>query len=60
MKFIVTSRIHILEMLMGMYMLHCASYNLIYGNDHFYIYLVLQAGAFFVIGLGYVGTFVPN
>ncbi|CAN4117111.1 unnamed protein product [Withania somnifera] len=53
-------RIHVLELLMGMYMLHCAIYNMLFGSDHFFIYLFLQAGAFFVVGIGYVGTFVPN
>ncbi|XP_060201477.1 glucomannan 4-beta-mannosyltransferase 1-like isoform X1 [Lycium barbarum] len=53
-------RVHFLELLMGMYMLHCAIYNMLFGNDHFFIYLFLQAGAFFIVGIGYVGTFVPN
>nr|XP_009765561.1 PREDICTED: mannan synthase 1-like isoform X1 [Nicotiana sylvestris] len=53
-------RIHVLELLMGMYMLYCAIYNMLFGNDHFFIYLFLQAGAFFIVGVGYVGTFVPN
>ncbi|XP_055812124.1 glucomannan 4-beta-mannosyltransferase 1-like [Solanum dulcamara] len=53
-------RIHVLELLMGMYMLHCAIYNMLFGSDHFFIYLFLQAGAFFIVGIGYVGTFVPN
>ncbi|XP_059669825.1 glucomannan 4-beta-mannosyltransferase 1-like isoform X1 [Cornus florida] len=53
-------RIHITELVMGMFMLHCAIYNLLFGKDHFFIYLFLQAGAFFIIGLGYVGTSVSN
>ncbi|XP_059305882.1 glucomannan 4-beta-mannosyltransferase 1-like [Lycium ferocissimum] len=53
-------RVHVLELLMGMYMLHCAIYNMLFGNDHFFIYLFLQAGAFFIVGIGYVGTFVPS
>ncbi|POO01733.1 Nucleotide-diphospho-sugar transferase [Trema orientale] len=53
-------RIHILELIMGMFMLHCAVYNLQYGKDHLFLYLLLQAGAFFIMGFGYVGTFVPN
>ncbi|KAF3441825.1 hypothetical protein FNV43_RR15740 [Rhamnella rubrinervis] len=53
-------RFHILEMIMGTFMLHCAIYDLLYGKDHFFIYLLLQAGAFFIMGFGYVGTFVPN
>lgn len=45
---------------MGMFMLHCAIYDLLFGKDHFFIYLLLQAGAFFIVGFGYVGTFVSN
>ena len=45
---------------MGMYMLHCAVYDLLYGKDHLFLYLLLQAGAFFIMGFGYVGTFVSN
>ncbi|KAF7149263.1 hypothetical protein RHSIM_Rhsim03G0091800 [Rhododendron simsii] len=53
-------RIHVLELIMGVFMLHCAIYNLLYGRDHFFVYLLLQAGAFFTIGFGHVGTFVSN
>ncbi|KAJ4704959.1 Glucomannan 4-beta-mannosyltransferase 9 [Melia azedarach] len=53
-------RIHVLEVIMGMFMLYCAIYNLLFGEDHFFVYLLLQAGAFFTMGLGYVGTIVPN
>ncbi|XP_012836037.1 PREDICTED: mannan synthase 1-like [Erythranthe guttata] len=56
----ITERIHILEIVVGMYLLHCAIYNMLYGHNHFFIYLLLQAGAFFIIGVGYIGTFVPN
>ncbi|CDP06773.1 unnamed protein product [Coffea canephora] len=56
----IAERIHFLELIMGMYMLHCAFYNMIFANDHFFIYLLLQAGAFFTIGLGYIGTIVPT
>ncbi|CAI9766333.1 unnamed protein product [Fraxinus pennsylvanica] len=56
----IRERIHILELIMGMCLLHCAVYNMFYGNNHFFIYLLLQAAAFFVVGLGYVGTVIPN
>ncbi|KAI4349111.1 hypothetical protein L6164_009748 [Bauhinia variegata] len=59
-KFRFTERIHPLEIIMGMFMLHCAIYDLLFGHDHFYIYLLLQAGAFFTMGFGQMGTFVPN
>ncbi|KAF3786905.1 Mannan synthase 1 [Nymphaea thermarum] len=49
-------RIHTLEILMGIFLSYCAIYDLLFGHDHFYIYLSLQASAFFIIGFGYVGT----
>lgn len=59
-KFDFVYRIQILELAVGMYLLHCAIYNILFGHNHFFIYLLLQAGAFFIVGVGYVGTFVPN
>ncbi|KAL6521069.1 hypothetical protein OROGR_017638 [Orobanche gracilis] len=56
----VIERIQVLELLVGMYLLHCAIYNILFGENHFFIYLLLQAGAFFIVGLGHIGTFVPN
>ncbi|XP_042045978.1 glucomannan 4-beta-mannosyltransferase 9-like [Salvia splendens] len=57
-KFI--DRFHFLELGFGCYLLLCGCYDLIYGKYHFFIYLLLQAIAFFVMGFGYVGTFVPS
>ncbi|XP_057438291.1 glucomannan 4-beta-mannosyltransferase 1 isoform X2 [Lotus japonicus] len=54
------NRINLLEIIVGMYMLHCAIYDLLFGHDHFFVYLLLQAGAFFTMGFGLVGTIVPN
>lgn len=56
----VLSRIHKLELLMGLFMFYCALYNMSYWNDHMFIYLFLQSGAFFTIAFGFVGTFVPS
>ncbi|KAL5135354.1 Glucomannan 4-beta-mannosyltransferase 1 [Glycine soja] len=56
--FRIIDRIHPLEIIVGMYMLHCAIYDLLFGHDHFFIYLLLQAGAFFTMGFGQVGTIV--
>ncbi|XP_072976034.1 glucomannan 4-beta-mannosyltransferase 1-like isoform X1 [Typha angustifolia] len=53
-------RIHIMELFMGLYLLYCAIYDLMFHHDHFYIYLLFQAGAFFIMGFGCVGTFVPS
>ena len=53
-------RLHILELLVGLYIFFCAVYDFNFGHNHFYLYLFLQAGAFFIIGFGYIGTFVPT
>ncbi|OIW11301.1 hypothetical protein TanjilG_20450 [Lupinus angustifolius] len=58
--FRISERIHPLEIIVGMFMLHCAIYDLLFGQDHFFVYLLLQAGAFFTMGFGLVGTVVPN
>jgi beta-mannan synthase len=47
---------HTPEILMGLCLLYCAIYDIIFGHDHFYIYLLMQSAAAFVIGLGYVGS----
>lgn len=53
-------RLHVLELSTGVFLFFCASYDLAFGKNHFYIYLYLQAAAFFVMGFGYIGTFVPT
>ncbi|MED6121467.1 hypothetical protein PIB30_030436 [Stylosanthes scabra] len=59
-RFRIIERINPLEIIVGMYMLHCAIYDLLFGHDHFFVYLLLQAGAFFTMGFGQVGSFVPD
>ncbi|XP_074366328.1 glucomannan 4-beta-mannosyltransferase 1-like [Apium graveolens] len=49
-----------LEISFGFFMLFCAWYDFNFGKYHYYIYLFLQSIAFFVVGVGYVGTLVPN
>ncbi|XP_059456289.1 glucomannan 4-beta-mannosyltransferase 9-like [Corylus avellana] len=53
-------RIHLLELGVGAYLFYCGCYDLSFGKNRFFIYLFLQSIAFFVVGVGYVGTFVPN
>ncbi|CAN6452334.1 unnamed protein product [Victoria cruziana] len=53
-------RLHLLELGFGVFLFFCACYDLANGKNHYYIYLYLQAVAFFVMGFGYVGTFVPS
>ncbi|XP_042054359.1 glucomannan 4-beta-mannosyltransferase 9-like [Salvia splendens] len=59
-RFNFIDRLNLLELGFGCYLLFCGCYDLIYGKYHFFIYLLLQAIAFFVMGFGYVGTFVPS
>lgn len=54
-----TNRLHFSELLMGLFLLYVACYDMIFGKDHMFVYLLLQAGAFFVIGVGYVGISTP-
>ncbi|XP_058083616.1 glucomannan 4-beta-mannosyltransferase 1-like [Magnolia sinica] len=56
-KFI--ERIHVMELIMGAFLLYCAIYNVFLGRDYFF-YLFLQSAAFFVMGFVYMGTFVPS
>lgn len=56
----ITERIHTTEIAVGAYLFFCGGYDVAYGRNHYFIYLFLQAFAFFVAGFGYVGTFVPT
>ncbi|XP_075498971.1 glucomannan 4-beta-mannosyltransferase 9-like [Primulina tabacum] len=53
-------RLHLLELASGAYLLFCGCYDFGFGTNHYYIYLFAQALAFFIMGFGYVGTFVPR
>ncbi|KAJ7974954.1 glucomannan 4-beta-mannosyltransferase 9-like [Quillaja saponaria] len=53
-------RVHLLELAAGAYLFFCGCYDLTFGKNHYFIYLFLQSIAFFVAGIGYVGTFVPK
>ncbi|VAH53583.1 unnamed protein product [Triticum turgidum subsp. durum] len=44
------------EIVMGLCLLYCAIYDIVFGHDHFYVYLLMQSAAAFVIGFGYVGS----
>ncbi|XP_058089346.1 glucomannan 4-beta-mannosyltransferase 1-like [Magnolia sinica] len=57
-KFI--ERIHVMELIMGVFLLYCAIYDVFLGRDYFFFYLFLQSAAFFVMGFGYMGTFAPS
>ncbi|MCL7026665.1 hypothetical protein MKW94_004812 [Papaver nudicaule] len=49
-------RIYLMELCMGGFIFFCACYDLAIAKSGKYIYLYIQAGAFFICGLGYVGT----
>lgn len=53
-------RIHGLELGVGAYLFFCGCYDVAFGRNQYFIYLFLQSLAFFVAGVGYVGTFLPN
>ncbi|KAK8649429.1 hypothetical protein V6N13_130158 [Hibiscus sabdariffa] len=53
-------RLHILELFVGAYLFFCGCYDVVFGKNHYFIYLYAQAIAFFIVGFGYVGTIIPN
>ncbi|KAM1175639.1 hypothetical protein ACFX2I_028022 [Malus domestica] len=53
-------RLHMLELIVGFYLFFCGCYDLSFGKNGYFIYLFIQSIAFFIAGVGYVGTFVPN
>ncbi|WVZ55614.1 hypothetical protein U9M48_006254 [Paspalum notatum var. saurae] len=52
-------RIYVAELLVALYLLVCASYDLVLGAGRYYLYIFLQALAFIVLGFGFVGTPTP-
>ncbi|XP_051131806.1 glucomannan 4-beta-mannosyltransferase 9-like [Andrographis paniculata] len=59
-RFRIGERVHLLELATGCFLFFCGCYDIAFGNNYFFVYLFIQATAFFVIGFGYVGTFVPS
>lgn len=53
-------KLHLLELFTGAYLFFCGCYDLAFGKNHYYLYLFFQGTAFFIVGFGYVGTFVPH
>ncbi|KAI3973173.1 hypothetical protein MKX01_020908 [Papaver californicum] len=56
----ICERLFVLELAVGAYLFICACYDLVYGKNHFFIYLYAQALTFFIMGFGYVGTVIPS
>lgn len=59
-RFRIGERLHLLELGVGAYLFFCGCYDVFFGKNHFFIFLFIQAIAFFITGFGYVGTFVPS
>lgn len=55
----IVNRIHLMELGMGAYLFFVGCYDLAFGKNHYFVYLFAQAVTFFIVGFGYVGTFVP-
>ncbi|XP_030534271.1 glucomannan 4-beta-mannosyltransferase 9-like [Rhodamnia argentea] len=53
-------RFHFLEMGVGVYLCFCGCYDVAFGKNRYYLFLYVQAIAFFIVGFGYVGVFVPK
>uniref|UniRef100_J3MCN7 glucomannan 4-beta-mannosyltransferase n=2 Tax=Oryza brachyantha TaxID=4533 RepID=J3MCN7_ORYBR len=48
------------EILFSIFLFFCATYNLVYGDDYYFIYIYLQAIAYLVVGTGFCGTQSAN
>ncbi|KAI4384366.1 hypothetical protein MLD38_002533 [Melastoma candidum] len=59
-RFRIWQRLHLLELFTGVYLFCCAYYDFVHGRRRYFLYLTIQSVAFFVAGVGYVGTFVPK
>ncbi|KAL0905448.1 hypothetical protein M5K25_023869 [Dendrobium thyrsiflorum] len=59
-KIRIGDRLHVLELGVGAFLFFCGFYDLGFGRNHYFIYLFLQGFAFFAVGFGYVGIFVPH
>ncbi|KAJ4801124.1 cellulose synthase like [Rhynchospora pubera] len=48
------------ELTVGIFVLFCGYYDIAFSQRGYYLYLIVQSAAFFVVGFGYVGTPTPN
>ncbi|VAI78423.1 unnamed protein product [Triticum turgidum subsp. durum] len=56
----IRERLQLLELGVAAYIFFCGSYDLLFGKRYYYVFLFMQSIAFFVVGVGFVGTLVPN
>ncbi|KAJ3705761.1 hypothetical protein LUZ61_009466 [Rhynchospora tenuis] len=47
------------ELTVGIFLLFCGYYDIAFSKRGYYLYLIVQSAAFFVVGFGYVGTPTP-
>ncbi|KAL9332049.1 hypothetical protein ACSQ67_001659 [Phaseolus vulgaris] len=59
-RFKIGDRIHLLELGFAFYLFFCGCYDVMFGKNHYFIFLFIQALAFFIMAFGYVGTIVPQ
>uniref|UniRef100_A0A7N0SYT1 Glycosyltransferase 2-like domain-containing protein n=1 Tax=Kalanchoe fedtschenkoi TaxID=63787 RepID=A0A7N0SYT1_KALFE len=59
-RFKIGERLHMLELGVGAYLFFCGCYDITFGKNHFFLYLFVQSLAFFIMGFGYIGTFIPS
>ncbi|KAF8723547.1 hypothetical protein HU200_021499 [Digitaria exilis] len=48
------------EILVAIFLFFCATYNLVYGGDFYFVYIYLQAITFLIVGTGFCGTSSSN
>lgn len=53
-------RLHLLELGVGAYLFFCGCIDVALGKNRYFIYLYLQSIAFFIAGVGYIGSQVSN
>ncbi|KAJ3677385.1 hypothetical protein LUZ60_003109 [Juncus effusus] len=49
-----------LELMISLYLLICSYYDFMFNKDYYFVYFIPQSIAFFIMGLGYIGTYVPT
>ncbi|CAM0909934.1 unnamed protein product [Alopecurus aequalis] len=56
----ISERLQLLELGVAAYIFFCGCYDIFLGKGHYFIFLFMQSIAFFIVGVGYVGTLVPQ
>ncbi|XP_010937357.1 probable glucomannan 4-beta-mannosyltransferase 9 [Elaeis guineensis] len=56
----ISKRILLPELGMAVYLFICAWCDFAYGKNYYYFYIFPQAMTFFIVAIGYVGTFAPS